>query len=209
MNRNFNINPIIHKTVHFRISHTNHILNDATYYILISCTSMIDESKVETILEIVEDFYGEETRKIAESLIQEEEISDEELSKEMDIRLPEIRKELYKLLDISITDYTRTQDPETHWHTFYWKFHPENTVSLINMLQEELDQKKEELTFQTEHSFFMCAKNKEIYTYESAMMQNFNCLLCESELKAYDNQPEINFLVDRINVLNGYIKDLT
>jgi transcription initiation factor TFIIE subunit alpha len=58
--------------------------------------------------------------------------SDEEISKETEIKLTVVRRVLYKLYDACITSYKRTKNPNTNWERYHWKFEQDKVSEIIN-----------------------------------------------------------------------------
>ena len=68
---------------------------------------------------------------------------DLEIAEETDIKLNTIRKVLYKLNEAGIASYKKSQDPETKWFIYSWKFEEENVSDIITKKYEKLSEEIE------------------------------------------------------------------
>ncbi len=166
----------------------------------------MNKDQLDILFEIIEDLFSEDTRIIAEYLNNVGERSEQVISEELDTKLPHIRKELYKLNDISITKFRKTRDEETNWHTIYWRLTDNWEVNLINLIKNKLEDIRKDLLYQKSNSFFKCINEQDYIIYETAMMQNFSCVNCGEPLLTYDNQEELDKIIENINKLERFLK---
>ena len=114
--------------------------------------------------------------------------SDEEISKETEIKLTVVRRVLYKLYDAGIASYKRTRDPDTKWESYNWRFEQDKVSEIINKKYESLTEEIERcIKYEEENIFFVCKTNNHRYKFEKASQTNFICPECGESLKYQDN----------------------
>ena len=113
---------------------------------------------------------------------------DLEIAEETDIKLNTIRKVLYKLNEAGIASYKKSQDPETKWFIYSWKFEEENVSDIITKKYEKLSEEIEK-SIQSEETnmFFACKTNGHRYKFENASEYSFLCPKCGESLDYQDN----------------------
>jgi transcription initiation factor TFIIE subunit alpha len=122
--------------------------------------------------------------------------SDLEIAEETDIKLNTVRKVLYKLNDAGIASYKKSQDPETKWFIYSWKFEQENVFDIITKKYQKLSEEIEKsLEYEEANMFFACKANGHRYKFENASEHNFSCPKCGESLEHYDNSPIIRELL--------------
>jgi transcription initiation factor TFIIE subunit alpha len=96
--------------------------------------------------------------------------SDEEISKETEIKLTVVRRVLYKLYDASIASYKRTKDPITKWESYNWRFEQDKASEIINKKYESLTEEIERcIKYEEENIFFACKTNNHRYKFEKPL----------------------------------------
>ena len=79
----------------------------------------ISEIQRQTLLSMVEDIAGPEVKKVAIVLLDsEEETTDEIIAEELDIKLNNVRKALYRLYDIQLASFRRIRDKNSGWFLY-------------------------------------------------------------------------------------------
>ena len=122
--------------------------------------------------------------------------SDLEIAEETDIKLNTVRKILYKLNDAGIATYKKSQDPETKWFIYSWKFEKENVFDVIAKKYEKLSEEIEKsIEYEEANMFFACKSNGHRYKFEKASEHNFSCPKCGESLELYDNSLIISELL--------------
>ncbi len=171
---------------------------------------VVNEQERQTLLDMVEDVAGPEIRKVTILLIdQDEEVTDEFIADELNIKLDEVRKSLYKLHDLEIASFRRIRDKNTGWYIYFWKLLTENINSVVIKKQRAIQWKlMERLQHEKENMFFTCGK-KECYrlTFNEAMEYDFICPKCGETLEEFDNTKIIKVLELKIEQIAGKIQD--
>ncbi|MHA2502335.1 MAG: transcription factor E [Candidatus Kariarchaeaceae archaeon] len=158
---------------------------------------------------MVEDVAGPEVREVAIVLLTHKgELTDEIIAEELDIKLNQVRKALYKLHDLELATFRRIRDKTTGWFIFYWKLHPEKISDLVKTKQENVLHKIEtRLEYEQGNMFFSCqTKGCKRVTFQEAMEQDFICLNCEERLESFDNSKIIKVLEQKVNQLRGILE---
>ena len=139
----------------------------------------------EILMDITDD--EKDSFSILESILKGK-VSDLEIAEETDIKLSTVRKVLYKLNDAGITSYKKTQDPETKWFVYSWKFEQENVSDIITKKYEKLSEEIEKsIKSEEANMFFACKANEHRYKFEKASEYNFSCPKCGESLEHQDN----------------------
>jgi len=114
--------------------------------------------------------------------------SDLEIAEDTDIKLNTVRKVLYNLNDAGIASYKKTQDPETKWFIYNWKFEQENVSDIITRKYAKLSEEIEKsIKYEEANMFFACKANGHRYKFENASEYNFECPKCGKSLEHQDN----------------------
>lgn len=164
----------------------------------------ITEEERQTLLSMVEDVAGPEVREVTIVLLTHKgELTDEIIAEELDIKLNQVRKALYRLHDLELADFRRIRDKTTGWFIFYWKLHPEKISSLVSTKQKNvLDKIKSRLSHEEGNMFFSCGTAEcTRVTFQTAMEQDFICLNCERRLESFDNSRIIHVLQKKVDQL--------
>ena len=165
--------------------------------------SITDEER-QTLLNMVEDVAGPEVREVAIVLLTHKgELTDEIIAEELDIKLNQVRKALYKLHDLELADFRRIRDKTTGWFIFYWKLLPEKITSLVDVKQRNVLEKiTVRLGYEEGNMFFTCSTpGCSRVTFQTAMEQDFICLNCENRLESFDNSRIIAVLKKKVEQL--------
>ena len=164
----------------------------------------ISERQRQTLIEVVTDIAGEEVKKVTLVLLNaEEEITDEEISERLDMRLNQVRKALYKLYDLQLASFRRIRDKSTGWFVYFWTLHPEKIDLFVEKKQNEVLAKlKARLEYEENNMFFYCGNpGCPRVSFQEAMDNNFVCEKCGGRLEAFDNEPIKKVLREKIHEL--------
>lgn len=175
-----------------------------------SDTLEFDEQERQTLLDMVEDVAGLEVRKVAILLLDhDDEVTDEILAEELNVKLDEVRKALYKLSDLEIASFRRIKDKVSGWYIYYWRIHPERINEIVLKKQRAVHWKiLERLQYEREHMFFSCG-NRDCFriTFDEAMEYDFICPNCGQRLEDFDNSRLIEILQRKADELNNIIEE--
>ena len=171
--------------------------------------TLITDEQRQTLLSMVEDVAGPEVREVTIVLLSHKgELTDEIIAEELDIKLNQVRKALYRLHDLELATFRRIRDKTTGWFIFYWKLHPEKITGLVQTKQRNVLKKiQDRLSYEEGNMFFSClTPNCNRVTFQTAMEQEFICLDCEERLESFDNSKIINVLQLKVSQLNKILK---
>lgn len=170
----------------------------------------ITEAERQTLLSMVEDVAGPEVREVTIILLTHKgELTDEIIAEELDIKLNQVRKALYKLHDLELASFRRIRDKATGWFIFYWKLHPEKINSLVKRKQKNvLNKIRARLEYEEGNMFFSCGNETcKRVTFQLSMEQDFICGECEGRLESFDNSKIIKVLRRKFEDLNNILDD--
>lgn len=163
----------------------------------------------QTLLNMVEDVAGPEVREVTIILLTHKgELTDEIIAEELNIKLNQVRKALYRLHDLELADFRRIRDKTTGWFIFYWKLHPDKIKDLVSTKQKNvLLRIQSRLGYEEGNMFFSClTPGCNRITFQTAMEQDFICEVCENRLESYDNSRIITVLRKKVTQLEGILK---
>ncbi|MHA1115340.1 MAG: transcription factor E [Candidatus Heimdallarchaeum aukensis] len=164
----------------------------------------ITERQRQTLIEVVEDICGDEVKQVTLVLLNsDEEITDEEISEKLDMRLNLVRKSLYKLYDLQLASFRRIRDKNTGWFVYFWTLHPERIDIFVQKKQQEvLEKLQSRLEYEESNMFFKCSTAEcPRFTFQEAMDANFICPKCGGRLEAFDNEQIKKVLKNKIDEL--------
>ncbi len=107
------------------------------------------------------------------------EMSDDDLSRKIKVKVSEIRSTLNKLHSRGIVTYSRSKDSETGWYSYIWKFH-QNKVAVL--LEDVIKMENENEESQTELYYCSQCDSEEEIPFEDAVDIKFRCPLCSMPL---------------------------
>lgn len=158
---------------------------------------------------IIYNIAGELGIRVANILSKHNEITDDELANQLDIKVNFVRKVLYKLYENNLASYRRIRDKNTGWFVFYWKLNPEKIYDLIMKRQEKvLNKLSERLKYERSHMFYTCKNCSLRLTFEEAMEYSFHCPKCGALLQHDNNNYIIAVLENKIADLKKELKEL-
>ena len=130
------------------------------------------------------------------------EVTDEELSEELDLELNDVRRTLFILYENDLAAYRRVRDEDSGWLTYLWTFEyeniPENLEEEMYRLLDALEQRHD---FEVDHEFYLCDVCSLRFEFGQAMDLGFECPECGSPLTAMENDHLIDAMDRRIAAL--------
>ncbi|MEM2214444.1 MAG: hypothetical protein QXD66_06760 [Candidatus Nezhaarchaeales archaeon] len=161
------------------------------------------EESVDVLLRLIAVLSGEDAVKVVKVLLNEKEVSDEVLAEKTGMRLNQVRRILYDLLDKHIVTYRREASERGGYHLYIWSL---NGEGLRRMVKERkghvLNRLRERLLYEQQNMFFVCPNgcNGRV-TFDKAMDHQFKCSKCGAILQSFDNSKIIEKLRLRIESL--------
>ena len=118
------------------------------------------------------------------------------------LKLNTVRKTLYKLYSGKLAQFRRIRDKSTGWFIYYW-WHEFDLFEEILMEKKRTVEVKlrERLKFEENNYFFVCKNCPDStlkFNFDSAFELNFKCPNCSGPLEAQDNREMIQFLKEKI-----------
>ena len=123
------------------------------------------------------------------------------------LKLNTVRKTLYKLYSGKLAQFRRIRDKSTGWFIYYW-WHEFDLFEEILMEKKRIVETKlrERLKFEENNYFFVCKNCPDStlkFNFDSAFELNFKCPNCSGPLEAQDNQEMIQFLKEKIVLIEN------
>jgi len=123
------------------------------------------------------------------------------------LKLNTVRKTLYKLYSGKLAQFRRIRDKSTGWFIYYWWHEFDLFDEILNDRKRTVESKlRERLKFEENNYFFLCKNCQESnlkYNFDSAFELNFKCPNCSGPLEAQDNQAMIQFLKEKIVLIEN------
>ena len=118
------------------------------------------------------------------------------------LKLNTVRKTLYKLYSGKLAQFRRIRDKSTGWFIYYWWHEFDLFEEILMEKKREIESKlRERLKFEENNYFFVCKTCQDSnlkYNFDTAFELNFKCGNCSSPLEAQENQELIQFLKEKI-----------
>lgn len=123
------------------------------------------------------------------------------------IALKMVRKSLYQLNERSLARYRRVRDKETGYFVYYWSPIWERIRDLI-ISRRKLSLKKlrQRLDYEQRNLLYVCDEGHTPVTFSDAFELGFICTTCGKELAQKENQQTIEFLKNKIKLLEDELK---
>ncbi|ENN95718.1 transcription initiation factor E subunit alpha [Methanocaldococcus villosus KIN24-T80] len=167
---------------------------------------MLNDPLVQEVLFNI--FEGDEKGfELIEVLLKKGETTEEELAKELGIKLNYVRKLLYKLYDARLVDYKKWKNEDSNWFYYTWRPTFEKIPYVVKKRVKELITDLEnKLKYEKNNMFFYCPKCNIRFTFEEATDLNFLCPGCGNMLEEFDNSKIIKDLEEQIKFLEHELK---
>lgn len=166
-----------------------------------------DKESMDVLLKLIAELCGEDAVKVVKVLLNENEANDDVLAEKSGMRLNQVRRVLYDLLDKQLVIYKRDVDKERGYYIYTWSLNKEGLREIVKERKKlVLNRLRERLQYEEQNMFFICPNGctKRI-PFDKALEQQFKCPLCGSILQNFDNSKMINKLKSKIEALE---KDL-
>ena len=121
------------------------------------------------------------------------------------LKLNTVRKTLYKLYSGKLAQFRRIRDKSTGWFIYYWWHEFDLFEEILNDKKRTVEVKlRERLKFEENNYFFVCKDCQDStlkYNFDTAFDLNFKCPKCSGPLEAQENEGLIQFLKEKIALI--------
>jgi transcription initiation factor TFIIE subunit alpha len=154
-------------------------------------------------MRLINSLCGEDAVKVVKVLLNESEMVDELIAEKIGMRLNQVRRILYDLLDKHIVTYRREVDEERGYFLYFWSVNKEGLREIVRERKRlVLNRLRERLRYEEQKIFFICPNGcGDRVPFERAMDQQFKCLQCGAMLQSFDNRKMIEKLRAKIEAL--------
>lgn len=134
-------------------------------------------------------------------------VTDEELSKKMNMKVTEVRTILNRLHYRGIACYEKSRNPKTGWYNYTWEIRKDKIAAMIIEQQEEvLDKLTQKRDLEADYDLFDCSVCDERAPFELAVEHNFSCPVCGGIMNSANDPNRIKEIDKRIKQIE---KELT
>ncbi len=162
------------------------------------------EDENERIINLIGRIFGDDVAKVLGVLLNEnKEMRDDDIARELGMRVNSVRKALYRLHANQIVVYRKIYDTTSRWYIYLWHTNEEGLKNLIRKrMKLVINILKERLEYEKNNTFFKCKSGScPRITFEEALENSFRCPYCGGELEQDDNSRIIKALEEKINKL--------
>ena len=165
----------------------------------------------ELIISLAKDLVGDDAAELLKFLLKKRvEMTDDDISKELNMKVNEIRKKLYLLAEQGFVTYRKTRDKDTGLYIYYWKVNIDQINDLlINRKRLVLEKLKMRYEQEKETTYYYCSQDNILYSFDEALENEFKCPKCGSPLNYYDSEKTRAFLLYKIKQLENEIEKET
>jgi transcription factor E len=152
---------------------------------------------------------GDDAAGVVAALITLKSATDEQIANHANLRLPSVRRTLYKLLSLGLARYEEKKDPESQKTYYIWSPAIDQLEGYImNMKRVIAGKIRAKLEHLRSHMFFHCGDlSHKRLTFEEAMESFYRCPMCNNPLFQVDNSDLIKRFEDRLLLLEGDVKE--
>lgn len=161
----------------------------------------------ELLISLAKDLVGEDATELLKFLLKKRiEMTDDDIAKELNVKVNEIRKKLYLLSEQGFVTYRRTRDKDTGLFIYYWKVNLDQINEiLLNRKRLVLEKLKDRLENEQNTLFYYCPQDNIQFSFDEALENEFKCPKCGSSLQYYDSEKTRRFLEYKIKQLESEI----
>ncbi|GAH58242.1 unnamed protein product, partial [marine sediment metagenome] len=126
--------------------------------------------------------------------------TDDQIFSQMEMKLNDVRKILFKLYNHSIVQCDRSRDENTGWFIFRWRLQPDLVEGFIdNQKRRVLRTLKTRLEYEENNVFYCCHTPDCLrVTFEDALENIFRCPTCGIALEHCDNSAYMKKITEKI-----------
>jgi transcription initiation factor TFIIE subunit alpha len=162
-----------------------------------------DKKSSDVLMRLISLLCGEDAVKVVKVMLNESEVIDEFIAEKTGMRLNQVRRILYDLLDKRIVTYRREIDEEKGYFLYFWSLNKEGLREIVKERKKlVLNRLRERLRYEEQKVFFVCPNGcGDRIPFERALDQQFKCFQCGAMLQNFDNQRIIEKLKAKIEAL--------
>ena len=167
-----------------------------------------------TDLNLVKDFLdtlgGEEAVKLVKVCERKrKDFTDEDVSKQMNLKVTEVRAVLNKLHYRGIACYQKSRNQKTGWYNYTWVIRKDRLAELIGEQQKEnLIKLEDKRNIETDYNLFDCNECNERLPFEIAAEYNFICPACGGILDSANNPDKQKQIAKKIKKIEKELETL-
>jgi len=153
--------------------------------------------------------FGEDAVRVVDVLKGVDEITDNEIADQTEIRLNLVRKTLHRLYDHSLVAIRQSRDKETGWFIFHWRLQPDQFGGFIRKQKLYILEKLENrLEHEKSHEFYSCqTPNCKRFTFDDAFGLLFKCPICNKPMMYLNNGLIIEALTRKTEQIKGELSE--
>lgn len=164
--------------------------------------------KNRTVRKFIDEVAGEEGLEVLTAM-GDSEMTDEELTEEVEFDLNTTRKALYDLYEARLAEYDRSRNEETGWITYTWRLRLDNLEDAAKRQKRDLMENLEErLKFERESVFYGCPEGHNKYLFDDAVDLGFRCPECGEQMVHVDNDEFVEQLEEKIEGLREELAEV-
>ena len=132
---------------------------------------------------------GDEYLKVARSLLNTEDATDEEIASSTGLRINIVRKVLYDLFGKALITGIRVKDEKKGWFVYRWRARKDEVDNFIeNQKKKIVERLQQRLDYENSADFYHCGTaDCQKLTFEKALDLSFKCPTCGKPLEWKDN----------------------
>ena len=153
--------------------------------------------------------FGEDAVRVVDVLKGVDEITDNDIADQTEIRLNLVRKTLYRLYDHSLVAIRQSRDKETGWFIFHWRLQPDQFGGFIRKQKLHILEKLENrLEYEKSHEFYSCqTPSCKRFTFDDAFELLFKCPTCNKPMMHLNNGRIIEALTRKTGQIKGELSE--
>ncbi|MEM4576900.1 MAG: hypothetical protein QW701_05510 [Candidatus Nezhaarchaeales archaeon] len=162
-----------------------------------------DKELTNVLLKLIAVLCGKDAIEVVKVLLNEKEMSDEILAEKTGMRLNQVRRILYDLLDKHVVTYQRGIDEERGYYVYTWSLNRDGLKEIVKERKRlVLERLRERIRYEEQNMFFVCPNScTGRMPFDKALDQQFKCLRCGAVLQSFDNTKMIEKLRAKIEAL--------
>lgn len=152
---------------------------------------------------------GDDATGVVAALMTLKSATDEQIANHANLRIPSVRRTLYKLLNLGLVRYEEKREPEAQKTYYLWTPAVDQLEGYITNMKRVVSEKiRTKLEYLRSHVFFECGDpaHKKL-TFEEAMEAFYKCPVCGKPLQQVDVGELIGRFEKRLSLLEGDVKE--